>query len=202
MVWGKARCFLLPLQQSGCSSCRAILVWGASGSYSSLATANQGKNTYVLVTNGRWAPKGALRASACCLQSDCDGIQSSLVIKSSSYLIGVLDTLRLLPACCSSTAEKLHKQNETGHWVAAMAALSKFFSLPYSVDVLLLLCLGKEMWFIKPFILRHLSWVGQAPDVWHAGCPSESIAVVSAVCLCSDQILRLLNVPRKISLTN
>lgn len=77
--------------------------------------------------------------------------------------MGVWNTLGLSPARCSSAAEKLHKQNETGHWVAAMATFSKFFSVPYSVAVLLLLYLGKKIWFIKPFILRHLSWICQAP---------------------------------------
>lgn len=66
-------------------------------------------------------------------------------MKSSSRLMGVLDTLGLLPARCSSVAEKLHKQNETGHWVAAMAALT---SIPYNVSVVLLLYLDKKIGFI------------------------------------------------------
>lgn len=47
--WFKPWCFLLLLQQPGCSSCTAILVLEASGSCSSLAAANQGKNIYILV---------------------------------------------------------------------------------------------------------------------------------------------------------
>ena len=62
--------------------------------------------------------------------------------------MGVLDTLELLPAHCSSAVEKLHKQNETGHWVAIMAALTRFFSIPHNVDVVLLLNLDKKIGFI------------------------------------------------------
>lgn len=43
--------------------------------------------------------------------------------------------LGLLPAHYSSVVEKLHKENETGHRVVAMAALTRFFSIPYNVDV-------------------------------------------------------------------